>query len=60
MKHGTRPTRRQKDYISRHGYLEDSWLVIEDTAERMVLQHRTVGKEVKRMVVIDKEVQKCL
>lgn len=44
---GHTPTRRQKDYLSHHGYLEDSWLVLKDTVSEMVIKNRKYPKRIE-------------
>ncbi len=45
MKHGKRPTSRQKQEIKRSGFIPDNWLVERDTNESMVIVHRLSGNK---------------
>jgi len=45
MKHGKRPTRRQKQEIKRNGSNPENWLVERDTNETMVIVHRLSGNK---------------
>lgn len=40
MKHGKKPTREQRKYISSKGIIAENWLVAKDTPSEMVLVHR--------------------
>jgi len=40
MKHGKRPTRKQKMLMQAARYNCENWLVVKDTAEEMVIQNR--------------------
>ena len=40
MKHGKRPTREQRKFISAHGLNAENWLVVKDTPDEMLLVHR--------------------
>ena len=44
MKHGKRPTKRQKIYIKDKGLNPDNWLICKDTPEEMTIQHKISGK----------------
>ena len=47
MKHGRRPTYKQKLLMAKNRLNYKDWLVVSDTAERMVLEHRHVFDTVK-------------
>jgi hypothetical protein len=40
MRQGKSPTRRQKIFLQKKRMNPADWLVVEDTQEKMVLQHR--------------------
>lgn len=40
MKHGKRPTREQRKFITSKGINAENWLVAKDTPSEMVLVHR--------------------
>ena len=44
MKHGKKPTRRQKQDIASARLNPDNWLVCKDTPEELVIEHRISGK----------------
>lgn len=44
MKHGKCPTVAQRKFIKEHGLNAESWLVVKDTPEQMVLVHRHSDK----------------
>lgn len=44
MKHGKKPTRKQKDLIKAARLNYENWLVVKDTAEEMTVQNRHTGK----------------
>lgn len=44
MKHGKRPTRRQKALIQAAGLNPDNWLVVKDTKPTMTIVHRVSDK----------------
>ena len=44
MKHGKKPTRRQKQDIASVRLNPDNWLVCKDTPEELVIEHRISGK----------------
>lgn len=44
MKHGKKPTRRQKQDISSLRLNPDNWLVCKDNPEELVLEHKISGK----------------
>lgn len=44
MKHGKKPTRRQKQDIASVRLNPDNWLVCKDTPEELVLVHKISGK----------------
>lgn len=54
MKHGKRPSKKQKIFIKSWGLVPENWLVTVDAPDRMKLVHRyndslrmTIHKEVK-------------
>lgn len=47
MKHGKKPTRAQRDFIKAKRLTPDSWLVVKDTPEKMVLVHRHALKTIR-------------
>ncbi len=49
MKHGKRPSKRQKIFIKSWGLCPENWLVTKDTPERMELVHRHNDKN-KRVI----------
>ena len=50
MKHGKKPTVRQKKFINGYGLNPDNWFVVKDNSFELVIQHRHTGKvrELKR------------
>ncbi|MDE7361914.1 MAG: hypothetical protein K2N38_08265, partial [Oscillospiraceae bacterium] len=44
MKHGKKPTRKQKMLMKAAHYNCENWLVIKDTAEEMVIRNRQTDK----------------
>lgn len=44
MKHGKKPTRRQKMLIKSAGLNCGNWLVVKDTAEELVIQNRQTDR----------------
>lgn len=44
MKHGKKPTRRQKQLIASLRLNPENWLVCKDTPDELVLEHRISGK----------------
>lgn len=40
MKHGKRPSKKQKIFIKSWGLIPENWLVTKDTPDRMELVHR--------------------
>lgn len=44
MKHGTKPTRTQKQFLQSMKLNVDNWLVIKDTPEAMTIIHRQSNK----------------
>jgi len=44
MKHGKKPTRRQREKIREMGLNPDNWLVERDSQHELVLIHRISGK----------------
>ena len=44
MKHGKRPTVRQKKFLKSMRRNPDNWLVVKDNNEQMVIVHRDTGK----------------
>ena len=44
MKHGKKPTRKQKMLMQAAHYNCEDWLVIKDTAVEMVIQNRATDK----------------
>ncbi|MBQ4145889.1 MAG: hypothetical protein IJD36_04590 [Clostridia bacterium] len=45
MKHGKRPTVRQRRQMEALHLNSDNWLVCKDTPEEMVLEHKFTGNE---------------
>ncbi|ACV64879.1 hypothetical protein Dtox_4212 [Desulfofarcimen acetoxidans DSM 771] len=45
MKQGKRPTRRQKELMSRAKLNPDNWLVVKNLLDCLHLKHRTTGKK---------------
>lgn len=43
MKHGKRPTRKQKQLLSAAGKVAANWLVCSDTAELMICENKHTG-----------------
>lgn len=43
MKHGRKPTLKQKIAIKNNGYNPDNWLVIKKIANELHLVHRYIG-----------------
>jgi hypothetical protein len=43
MKHGHRPTRRQKSQIKTAGFNPDNWLVVKNLSNQLHLIHRNTG-----------------
>jgi len=43
MKHGRKPTLKQKNRIKAHGLNPDNWLIVKDTTELFELVHRESG-----------------
>lgn len=50
MKHGKRPTVRQRKILQQMGLNSDNWLISQDTASVMIVIHRYTGtvREVKK------------
>lgn len=44
MKHGKKPTRRQKQDIASVRLNPDNWLVCKDTPSELVIEHKISGK----------------
>lgn len=44
MKHGKKPTRKQKMLMQAAHYNCENWLVVKDTAAEMVIQNRQTDK----------------
>ncbi|GMQ58949.1 hypothetical protein AN1V17_33460 [Vallitalea sediminicola] len=44
MKHGKRPTRRQKMLIGNKKLNHNNWLVVKDCADSFVIVHKKSGK----------------
>ncbi|GMQ63529.1 DUF6906 family protein [Vallitalea maricola] len=44
MKHGKRPTRRQKQLITSKRLNHNNWLVVKDSRETFDIVHKTSGK----------------
>lgn len=44
MKHGKKPTRKQKILMQAAHYNCENWLVVKDTAAEMVIQNRQTDK----------------
>lgn len=40
MKHGKKPTVRQKKFLSEHHLCPDNWLISSDTPRQMIIIHR--------------------
>ena len=51
MKHGKKPTVRQKKMLKEYGLNFENWLIIKDTPDRMEIVHRHTD----RLRVIRKE-----
>lgn len=49
MKHGTKPTRAQKQFLESKKLNVENWLVIKDTPEAMTIIHRQSNKTRKIM-----------
>lgn len=45
MKHGLKPTKKQKVLIASRKLDPDNWLVERDTVEKMIIVHRVSGKK---------------
>lgn len=43
MKHGKRPTRRQKEKLKRHRLNSNNWLICKDSREVFEIVHRVTG-----------------
>ena len=43
MKHGKRPTVKQKKFLSAHRLNPDNWLIVKDTPEEMHIVYRFTG-----------------
>lgn len=54
MKHGKKPTREQRKYISSKGLNTENWLVTKDTPTEMHLVHRLSDKTTR---IIHKETE---
>jgi len=50
MRHGKRPTVRQKKFLSSHNLNCDNWLVVRDDKGIMIIKHRQTGtvREIKK------------
>ena len=46
MKHGKKPTLRQKKLMQAYGHNSDDWLVVKDTPEIMVIKDRHTEKTI--------------
>lgn len=55
MKHGKRPTVRQKKLMTEWHLNYENWLVVKDTPGEMVIVHRVTN----RQRVIKKETKEC-
>lgn len=44
MKHGKRPTRRQKIMLKSLGLNYENWLIVTDNDQRLAIQHRLSGQ----------------
>lgn len=44
MKHGKKPTRAQKQLMTKWRLNYENWLVVKDTSTEMVIQHRSTGR----------------
>ncbi len=53
MKHGKRPTVRQKKLMTAWHLNYENWLVVKDTSTEMVITHRDTGR--KRTIKKEKE-----
>ena len=45
MKHGKRPTVRQKKLMTTRHLNYENWLVVKDTSTEMVVVHRATGRQ---------------
>lgn len=45
MKHGRRPTVRQKKIMKSVGLNHDNWLVVKNFPEELVIVHRDTGRQ---------------
>lgn len=50
MRHGKRPTVRQKKFLTSHNLNCDNWLVVRDDKGIMIIKHRQTGtvREIKK------------
>lgn len=48
MKHGKKPTRKQKMMLKGLGLNYENWLVIEDSSQRLIIEHRHTG-DIRKM-----------
>ncbi len=58
MKHGKKPTRKQKMLMQAARYNYEDWLVVKDTAEEMIIQSRWTDKTNPQIQTIRKELYK--
>ena len=49
MKHGVKPTYTQRKLIEQWKLDARDWLVVKDTSEEMILQHRLSDKTIRRI-----------
>lgn len=45
MKHGKRPSLKQKNIIKGAGYNPDNWLIVKNLSDKLVIVHRESGKQ---------------
>lgn len=55
MKHGKKPTRKQKALLKAAQYNHEDWLVVKDTAEELIIRNRRTGKGRPEIQTIRKE-----
>lgn len=54
MKHGKKPTVRQRELMMRWHLNWENWLVVSDNPDEMVIQHR-LSEQVRRIPKVRKE-----
>lgn len=45
MKHGKKPTKRQRIRLSEHHLNPDNWLIVKDNPSEFIIIHRVSGKQ---------------